>query len=302
MNILITGGTGFVGSALREALLAQGHDITIMGSSTKSCSRISARPGLTCIAADTTRPGPWQDAVAKQDALVNLAGKSVFTLWSKSAKEGILESRIKTTRNLVDAIPSNKEMVLLSTSAAGYYGNGGEAELTEASPNGNDFLARVCREWEAEARRAEDKGVRVATMRFAVVLGKEGGALATMKVPFQLGLGGPIGSGKQWFPWIHLDDLVAAIQFLLVCSECRGPFNFTAPGVVRQKDFARTLASQLKRPAILPAPAPLMKLALGEFGQSLLQGQKTLPCALEEQGFVFSHPKLEQALRDLLAQ
>ncbi|NLZ17336.1 MAG: TIGR01777 family protein [Desulfobulbaceae bacterium] len=300
MKILITGGTGFVGSAMSKALLEDGHEVTIIGSSEKSCSRYTGQANLQCIAADTTKPGPWQDSVAQQDALINLAGRSVFTLWTKSAKEAILDTRIKTTRNLVDAIPQGSNMVLLSTSAAGYYGNGGESEQTEASPSGNGFLARVCREWEAEARRAEDKGARVAIMRFAVVMGEQGGALKTMKLPFQLGLGGPIGSGRQWFPWIHLKDLVAAAQFLLNCSECRGPFNFTAPDAVRQIKFAKTLAAQLGRPAFFPAPAPLMKLGLGEFGESLLQGQKVLPRALEENGFVFTYPKLEQALRDLL--
>ncbi len=300
MKILITGGTGFVGSAMGRALLEEGHTVTVIGSSEKSCGRHTGQNGLHCIAADTTKPGPWQDAVAEQDALINLAGKSVFTLWTKSAKDAILDTRIKTTRNLVDAIPQGSNMVLLSTSAAGYYGDGGEVEQLESSPSGNDFLARVCREWEAEARRAEDKGARVAIMRFAVVMGKNGGALQTMKLPYQMGLGGPIGSGRQWFPWIHLQDLVAAAKFLLDCGECRGPFNFTAPGAVRQIEFAKTLASELGRPAFFPAPAPLMKLGLGEFGESLVQGQKVFPRALEENGFVFSYPELEQALRDLL--
>lgn len=300
MNVLITGGTGFVGSALARALVDRGCRVTVIGSRERSCSRQSPRPGLTCIAADTTRPGPWQDLVAGQDALVNLAGRSVFTLWTGSAKEAIRDSRIKTTIHLVDAIPNGAQMILLSASAAGYYGHGGEVELAERSPNGDDFLARVCREWEAEARRAENRGTRVALLRLGVVLGAQGGALATMKTPFSLGLGGPLGTGRQWFPWIHIDDLVAAALFLLDCDECRGPFNCTAPGVIRQKEFAQTLAAQLGRPAFFPAPAALMRLALGEFGQSLLQGQKAVPQALAESGFVFSYPELEPALRDLL--
>lgn len=300
MKILITGGTGFVGSAMAQALHAQGHVVTVIGSSGKSCRRHQALAGLNCITADTTRPGPWQDAVASQDALINLAGKSVFSLWTKAAKAAILDSRIETTRNLVAAIPKGSRMVLLSASAAGYYGNGGEEEHSEAHPGGSDFLARVCREWEALAQGAEDKGARVVIMRLAVVLGKAGGAPQSMRLPFQLGLGGPIGKGRQWFPWIHLADLVAAAQFLLNCESCHGPFNCSAPEAVRQIEFARTLAAQLGRPAFFPAPAPLMQLTLDEFGQSLLQGQKVLPRALEEKGFVFSYPKLEQALRDLL--
>lgn len=300
MKVLITGGTGFVGRALAGALVDRGCRVTVIGSRERSCSRQGPRPGLTCIVADTTRPGSWQELVAGQDALVNLAGRSVFTLWTRAAKEAIHDSRISTTKNLVDAIPTGAQMVLLSASAAGYYGHGGEVEQGEGNPGGDDFLARVCRAWEAEARRAENQGTRVAILRLGVVLGADGSALATMKAPFRLGLGGPLGTGRQWFPWIHLDDLVAAALFLLDCDECRGPYNCTAPGVVRQKEFAKTLAAQLGRPAFFPAPAALMRLILGEFGQSLLQGQKAVPRALEESGFVFSYPKLEPALRDLL--
>ena len=188
----------------------------------------------------------------------------------------------------------------LSASAAGYYGHGGETELTENSPNGEDFLARVCRDWEAEADKGGTKGARVVRMRFGVVLGKGGGAMATMRLPFQLGLGGPIGSGTQWFPWIHLDDLVGAILFLLSAEEQQGAFNFTGPDTVRQKEFARQLGAALHRPAILPAPALVMRLLLGEFGASLLQGQKAIPRALTEAGYVFSYPDLASALGEIL--
>jgi len=298
MKILITGGTGFVGSALTWLLLDLGHEVTIIGSSSRC--RLAAHPQLTYIAADTIRPGPWQQQVAGQEALINLAGRSVFNLWTAATKQSIADSRILTTRNLVDALPTNTQAVLLSTSAAGYYGDGGEVEKTETSTHGDDFLARVCRDWEAEADRASAKGARVVLMRFGVVLGKGGGALATMKTPFQLGLGGPIGSGKQWFPWIHLDDLIGAILFLLSAEECRGPFNFAAPEPVRQKDFARQLGAVLHRPAFLPTPAFVMKLALGEFGRSLLQGQKVLPKALSDSGYLFTYPELQPALREIL--
>lgn len=298
MKILITGGTGFVGSALSHRLLEMGHEVTVIGSSSRC--RLAPHPQLTYIAADTTRPGDWQQRVAAQDALVNLAGRSVFNLWTAAYKESIYNSRILTTRNLVAALPANSEAVLLSTSAAGYYGDGGETEKTETNGSGDDFLARVCHDWEAEAKKAGDKGARVALMRFGVVLGKGGGAIATMKIPFQLGLGGPLGSGNQWFPWIHLDDLVGAILFLLTAEECRGPFNFTAPQPVRQKDFARQLGSTLHRPACLPTPAFVMKLILGDFGRSLLQGQKVLPRALMESGYLFTYPELPQALREIV--
>lgn len=298
MKILITGGTGFVGSALSSRLLEMGHEVTVLGSS-RRC-RLPAHPRLAYVAADTTRPGDWQRHVPEQDALVNLTGRSVFNLWTEKYKKAIYDSRILTTRNLVAALPATTEAVLLSTSAAGYYGDGGEIEKTESSGPGDDFLAQVCRDWENEANKAADKGARVVAMRFGVALGKGGGAVATMKTPFQLGLGGPIGSGKQWFPWIHLDDLVGAILFLLTAEECRGPFNFTAPQPVRQKDFARQLGAALHRPALLPTPAFVMRLVLGEFGRSLLQGQKVTPQALADSGYLFTYPELQSALREIV--
>ena len=298
MKILITGGTGFVGSGVSQRLLELGHEVTVIGSSSRC--RLAAHPQLTYISADTTQPGAWQQRVAEQDGLVNLAGRSVFTLWTAATKESIYNSRILTTRNLVEALPANTEAVLLSTSAAGFYGDGGETEKTETSASGHDFLAQVCRDWESEADKATAKGARVVLMRFGVVLGKGGGAIATMKTPFQLGLGGPIGSGDQWFPWIHRDDLVGAILFLRTAEECRGPFNFTAPQPVRQRDFARQLGAALHRPAFLPAPAFVMRLVLGEFGRSLLQGQKVLPRALTESGYLFTYPELQPALKEIV--
>ncbi|MDR2548670.1 MAG: TIGR01777 family oxidoreductase [Desulfobulbus sp.] len=297
MKILITGGTGFVGTAVSRRLLESGHEVTVIGS---SASRHPApHPQLSHVVADTTRTGDWQRLVPEQDALINLAGRSVFNLWTERYKQAIRDSRILTTRNLVDALPATTETVLLSTSAAGYYGNGGENEKDETSEPGSDFLARVCRDWEVEAGRAAAKGARVALMRFGVVLGKDGGAMATMRIPFRLGLGGPIGSGRQWFPWIHLDDLVNAMVFLLGAEECKGPFNFTAPQPVRQKEFARQLGAAFHRPACLPAPAFAMGM-LGEFGRSLLQGQKTLPQGLINSGYLFTYPDLPAALREII--
>lgn len=300
MKILITGGTGFVGAAVTQRLLEMGHEVTVVGSS-RQC-RLPAHDHLHYVAADTTRPGDWQRHVPEQEALVNLAGRSVFNLWTENYKKAIYDSRILTTRNLVAALPAATEAVLLSTSAAGYYGDGGEAEKTESNASGNDFLAQVCRDWEGEAEKATAKGARVVLMRFGVVLGKGGGALATMKLPFQLGLGGPIGSGKQWFPWIHLEDLVSAIVFLLSAEECRGPFNFTAPQPIRQKDFARQLGAAYHRPAFLPTPAFIMRTVLGEFGRSLLQGQRVLPRALTESGYLFTYPDLQAAFKDLVRE
>jgi len=300
MKILITGGTGFVGAAVSARLLELGHEVTVIGSS-RQC-RLPAHDHLTYVAADTTRPGDWQRHVPEQEALINLTGRSIFNFWTEQYKKSIYDSRILTTRNLVAALPDKSEAVLMSTSAAGYYGDGGEAEKIESNGAGDDFLAHVCRDWEAEAQKANEKGARVVLMRFGVILGKGGGPLATMRLPFKLGLGGPIGSGTQWFPWIHLDDLVSAIVFLLSAEECQGPFNFTAPQPVRQKEFARQLGAAYHRPAFLPAPAFIMQKVLGEFGGFLLKGQKVLPQALTESGFFFTYPDLRAALRDLVRE
>jgi len=298
MKVFITGGTGFVGSALTARFLELGHEVSITGSSSQC--RLPAHPQLTYISADTTQPGPWQQQAADHQVFVNLAGRSVFNLWTRAYKEKIYDSRILTTRNLVNAMPTSSETVLLSASAAGYYGNGGENEKRETAARGDDFLARVCDDWETEARKAEQKGARVALLRFGVVLGKGGGAIATMKLPFKLGLGGPIGSGKQWFPWIHLDDIVGAVLHIVLGEEIRGAFNFTAPQTVRQKEFAKLLGQVVSRPALLPAPAFVMKMLLGEFGESLLQGQKTIPEALQNNGYIFSYPELKPALQEVL--
>lgn len=297
MKILVTGGTGFVGTGLTQKLLIQGSDVTVISSSQKE---FSDNPSLHFIVADTSKEGEWQEKLGDYDVIINLTGRSVFHLWTKSYKKKIVSSRIDTTRHIVAGLPDKTDTILLSASAAGFYGNSGDVELTEDFPAGKDFLADVCRQWEDEAFQAKKKGARVAVMRFGVVMGVGGGAIATMKMPFLFGLGGPIGDGRQWFPWIHLNDLLEAICFVINGSDLQGIFNMTAPGLVRQKDFARTLGRVLCRPAIIPAPAIIMKLLLGEFGQSLLQGQKAIPKALVSSGFRFSYPDLQRALEEIL--
>jgi hypothetical protein len=298
MKVFITGGTGFVGTNLTRKLLERGHEVTVAGFSGKS--RLDDHPALHIMKADTTEEGVWQRGLARFDVIINLAGRSIFSYWSETYKEKMYSSRILTTRNIVQALPKNTDIVLLSTSAVGYYGDRGEEEVDEQAEAGSDFLANVAKNWEREAYNARDKGARVATTRFGIVLGKGGGALATMKTPFKLGLGGAIGDGRQWFPWIHIDDLTAALIFLMDAGDLDGPFNFTAPGLVRQKEFAKTLAGVLKRPAVIPVPGFLIKTLGGEFGRMLLQGQKVLPKALMEHGFVFKYPELKGALQSIL--
>jgi len=279
-------------------LMSHGHEVTVISSKGKSSSKKDTSPHS--LKADTTREGDWQKELGGYDVIINLTGRTIFHYWTESYKQQIYASRVDTTRNIVNGLPDQTETILLSASAAGYYGDGGDTEQVENSPCGSDFLATVCRDWEKEALRAEKKGARVATMRFGVVLGKGGGAIGTMKTPFKLGLGGPIGNGKQWFPWIHLDDLVSAILFLMNGSDLKGAFNCTAPGQVRQKEFAKTLAGVLHRPAFMPTPSFFMKTVLGDFGKTLLLGQKVVPKALQEHGFVFQYPQLENALEEIV--
>ncbi|MEN8189837.1 MAG: TIGR01777 family oxidoreductase [Thermodesulfobacteriota bacterium] len=298
MKILITGGSGFVGTALGNAFLDRGHRVTAIGG--HEHRHLPQNPDYLYIAADTSQKGSWQELVSEQDLLVNLAGRSVFHLWSSSYKKELYESRILTTHNLVEAITPGSTPTLISGSAAGFYGDGGDELWREEHPPGSDFLARLCVDWEKEALTAVDRGCRVALARFGVILGREGGALKTMKTPFKLGLGGPLGSGRQWFPWIHLTDVIGGILHIVNSPQLDGPVNFCAPAPVRQKEFAAALAARLHRPHVLPAPASLIRLFLGEFGASLLQGQKVHPGVLEREGYPFRHHDLQTALADLL--
>lgn len=298
MQILVTGGSGFVGSALADHLLASGHSVIALG--TSPVHPFSGRPEFTWISADTTRPGDWQAHLARADAVINLAGRSIFKTWTEGYKAQLYDSRVKTTRNIAAALPENRSTVFLSTSAAGFYGDRGEETLTEDAGGADDFLARVCRDWETEALAAREKGCRVAILRFGVVLGKNGGALAKMLPAFKLGAGGPLGGGRQWFPWIHMADLIAATVFVLQAPSLDGPVNFTAPTPVRQRDFARALGRVLCRPAVLPAPAVILRLVLGEMGTAVLSSQKAVPQKLTAAGFEFQYPDIDTALASLI--
>jgi uncharacterized protein (TIGR01777 family) len=297
MNVFITGISGFIGGHLARALTAAGHRVTGIGGRPTAAGLDPAQ--ITYLSADTTRPGDWQDKVAEMDVLVNLAGRSIARRWTPAYKETLCASRIATTRNLVAAMKPGAGQVLLSASAIGFYGDGGEAELTEASPAGEGFLADLAVAWEREAMIAEGLGARVCRMRFGVVLGADGGALAQMLPAFRRGLGGPLGGGRQWFSWIHIDDLVAAILFLMR-TEINGAVNLTAPRPVRQKDLARALGRRLGRPAFVPAPATLLRLALGELADTLLASQRVLPQRLGIENFRFRHPDIDSALAVLV--
>ena len=299
MNILITGGSGFVGSNLSNYFIKSGHRVFAVSRSPGS-TRIRHKD-YTYISADTTQPGEWQNALEKVDAVVNLAGVTIFKRWSASYKQLIYDSRILTTRNVVDALPQGKAVILCSTSGAGYYGNRGDDILKEGETAGNDFLAGVSVDWENEALKATEKGARVALMRFGVILGKDGGAMAKMIPAFKSFVGGPLGSGNQWFPWMHLDDLMAAIEFILGHQEINGPLNFCAPNPVRNRDLAKAIGAVLKRPAFMPAPAFMIRIAMGEFGNVLLDSQRTVPDKLLHFGFTFQYPEINDAIQSIVS-
>jgi uncharacterized protein (TIGR01777 family) len=299
MKVLITGGLGFVGQNLSDYLLGKGHDVIAVGRAATQ-NRISA-DRYQYISADTTQPGDWQKALGDVDAVVNLVGKSIFKRWSKNYKKQIYDSRILSTRNVVDALPAGHSVVLCSASGAGYYGNRGDDLLNEDERPGNDFLASVSLDWEAEALKGAAKGIRVALMRFGVVLGKGGGALAKMIPAFRFFVGGPFGSGKQWFSWIHLTDLMTAILFVCEHPQVSGPLNFCAPHPVRNRKLAGTLGEVLGRPAIMPAPALMVRAVLGEFSNVLLDSQRTIPAKLLSHGFEFQYPDIKSAIKEVVS-
>src|SRR4030043_1619489 len=302
MKIIITGGTGFVGTQLTTRLIQDGHTVTILTRSLKGAKE--RPPGISYLEGDPTKKGPWQEAIKNHDAVINLAGASIFSKWTEEHKKAIRESRVNSTQNIVEGIPSRPErpFALFVPSAVGYYGFCGDEELVEDSPPGNDFLARIAKEWEGEALKARDKGARVVITRFGIVMGEKGGALSQMIPLFKKYIGGPIGSGKQWFSWVHIKDLAEAFVFLLKHPEISGPVNVCSPNPVRNKDLAKALGQVLHRPSFMPAPGFMVKLVLGEFGSVILEGQRVIPKRLLDSGFAFQYPDIDKALQGIVGQ
>lgn len=298
MKISITGGSGFVGTHLARHLLEQGHQVTALG--TRPTHHSISHEHFAYLSADTKQPGPWQQSMAEADVIFNLAGRTIFKRWSAAYKQEMYDSRILTTRNLVEALPDNTRATLVSTSAVGYYGSGGDDELNEENPPGRDFLSELSLQWEAEALNARVKGARVALARFGIVLGSDGGALAQMMPAFKAFVGGPLGDGKQWFPWIHIFDHIEALCFLATRSELSGAFNLCAPDPVRNSELAAALGRALGRPAIMTVPGFMLKIAMGEMADVLLSGQRTVPANLLAAGFKFRFNTLSEALADLV--
>jgi uncharacterized protein (TIGR01777 family) len=299
VRIAVTGATGLIGGAVVRALLAAGHRVDRV-------SRQPPAPGSTDVQWDPGRGRLDRQALTGVDAAVHLAGESIAARrWTPAVRARIRDSRVEATRllaaTLADLDPPPR--VLVTASAVGYYGDRGDEPVTEDSAAGSGFLADVARAWEAAAEPARAAGIRVATLRIGMVLAREGGALPRMLLPFRLGLGGPVGSGRQYWSWVTLGDLVRIIAHAIEDEALAGPVNAVAPGPVTNREFARTLGRVLGRPAVLPLPAVAVRLLLGDMGEALLlSGARVLPRRLERAGFRFQHPELEPALRALLGR
>ncbi len=298
MKIFIAGGSGFVGNFLSRHLVDRGH--LVIASGMRPRHVMEGVKQFEYVSADTTVPGPWQEHVRRVDAIVNLAGRNLFRYWTDKTKRQIYDSRILTTRNLVMAMEENQAAVLLNTSAIGFYGDRGDDILNEDSSAGDDFLAHVSVDWEREALQAELKGARVALLRFSVILGRDGGALAKMLPAFKFFAGGPMGSGRQWFSWMHIQDLAAAVEMILLDQEMSGAFNCCSPLPERNHIFAKALGKAIGRPAFLKTPAFVIKGVMGELGGVILVSQRCVPQKLQRHGFEFRYPDVKNALENLL--
>lgn len=299
-KILITGASGFIGKRLARHFLSKGYQVTGTGTSV-SHPFTPAFQRFEWVSADTCVQGKWQEHVAESDVIINLAGRNIFRYWTKKYKQAIYDSRILTTRNIVDAMDKGRTQKLLTTSAVGIYGDCQDEMITEDQSPGKGFLSEVCIDWEKQGLKAREKQIPVAVMRLGVVLGEEG-ALSLMMPAFKLYAGGPVGNGRQWFPWIHIGDLEGAVDFIVENQRLEGIFNFTGPTPVRQKQFAKALGHALHRPAFMPAPSFVVKAIMGELGTALLQSQRTVPEKLMHSGYSFLFPNVEAALGDILGK
>jgi hypothetical protein len=305
MKVAITGATGFVGSRLVEKLNKEGHQIVVLTRSLDRAKRLfpsSAFPNVEIVNYNFKEAGEWQRSISGCDAVVNLAGEPIAERWTKEHKQEIIASRQLGTRNIVEAIKQadSKPSVLVNASAIGYYGTSETAAFDENSPAGGDFLAEVCQTWEAEAEKVKEVGVRLVILRIGIVLGN-GGALAKMIAPFKIYAGGPIGSGRQWFSWIHREDLVNLITDAIERSDIEGTFNATAPNPVRMNELCQTLGEAMNRPSWLPVPDFALELMLGDGAIVVLEGQQVLPKQTQAIGFQYQYPTLKPALAEIVA-
>jgi uncharacterized protein (TIGR01777 family) len=297
VNITISGASGLIGRRLLKVLAKDGHSLTALSRHAGT----NLPPGVRLSVWDAARGEPPADGLRDADAIIHLAGAPVAQRWSAQVKREIRESRVAGTRNLVQGLAklSRKPKVLICGTAVGYYGSRGDEVLDESSAPANDFLAEVCVEWEKEARAAEALGMRVVRLRTGIVLDARGGALQRMLAPFKMGIGGKLGSGKNWMAWIHLDDLAGMIQFALA-NPVSGAMNGVAPNPVTNAEFTKILAGAVHRPAIFPVPPFALRLLFGEMSAMVLASQRVKPKAAESAGFKFRFPELAGALSDVL--
>ena len=306
MRVLITGGTGLIGSELTNNLCADGHDVIILSRSGTSDTFMPSRAQL--VKWDGRTAEGWGRLVNEVDAIVNLAGESISGAnpvsgrWTAARKRRIVDSRVQAGQAIVQALKgaTKRPEVLVQASAVGYYGPHGDEPVTEDTAPGNDFLADVCKQWEASVAGVEALGVRLAVVRTGVVLSSGGGALPFMALPFRYFVGGPLGSGKQYVPWIHEEDQINAIRFLLEHQSMRGAYNVCAPKPVTNADFSKAIGRALRRPSYMPAPEFAIRLVLGEFATLIVDGQRQIPRRLQQSGFRFQYEDVDTALKDLL--
>ncbi len=304
MNVVIAGGSGFLGRALARGLIAGNHRVVVLTRNPEaSAGRMPSSP-VEFVGWDGKTTGPWAKYIDGSDAVVNLVGESFDARrWSESQKELLIRSRLDATRAVVDAIreAERKPAVLVNISGIGFYGDVPDGEVTEASPPGSDFVARLCVSWEDEAMRAKRFGVRVVLPRPGIVLARDAAALRKLLLPFWFFVGGVVGSGDQWFPWIHLDDLVGILLFALNERSLEGPVIAVAPGPVTMKQFCRTLGKAMRRPSWTKVPASVLRIALGEMATVVLTGQKGIPRKVMDAGYDFEYPLLQPALEAILS-
>ncbi|WP_341733990.1 TIGR01777 family oxidoreductase [Microcoleus sp. EPA2] len=305
MKVAIAGATGFVGSRLVERLHSEGHSVLVLARDSERARRIfpaSAYPNLEIVGYSPAESGDWQHSIGGCDGVVNLAGVPIAEeRWTAARQQAILDSRKLTTAKLVEAIANAnpKPSVFVSASAIGYYGTSETAEFEENSPGGDDFLAEVCKEWESAAEKVKNTGTRLVILRLGIVLGM-GGALAKMLPAFRLFAGGPIGTGKQWFSWIHRDDVVNLILYALQNPQVEGVLNATAPHPVRMNELCETLGEVLQRPSWLPVPSFALELLLGDGAKVVLEGQQVLPKRTLVSGFQYKYPQLRSAIEEIV--
>lgn len=307
-RVIITGGSGLVGRALAASLGRDGVEVIVLSRTPRQVQDLP--PGARAVGWDAESGDGWAEFAEDAAAIVNLAGASLAgegffpTRWTDQRKQLILDSRLQAGRAVVDAVrrAENKPHVVIQSSAIGYYGPRGDEPITEENKPGDDFLARVCVEWEKSTAAVEDAGVRRAVIRSGLILSTKEGSLPRVMLPYKLFVGGPFGNGQQYWSWIHLQDEVRAIRFLIDNARAKGPFNITGPHPQTNDAFGRTLGRILGRPHLIPVPGFAMRAAFGEVASVVLEGQRVLPQRLQEMGFEFEHPHLEEALRHVIRQ